>query len=108
MTLPREVMSSILSHCPDTESLASLDATCKTLRALTAPHWEARALQRFGFFGRSPGSTGKDLWRFASGLLRPDKGVCVPLARYHPEDSLAETVQLGASGSSSPVKASLL
>jgi hypothetical protein len=80
-----------------------MDATCKTLQALTATIWESRALKRFGFFGRSPGSTGKDLWRFASGLLRPDRVVCVPLARYHPEMSLARTAQLGVSGSSSRI-----
>jgi hypothetical protein len=104
MTLPGEVLSSIISYCPDAESLASLDATCKTLQALTAPHWEARALQRFGFFGRSPGSTGKDLWRFASGLLRPDKVVCVPLAPCnHPEMAMEGTASLGSSGSSSRI-----
>jgi hypothetical protein len=103
MTLPGEVLSSIISYCPDAESLASLDTTCKTLQTLTAPHWEARALQRFGFFGRSPGSTGKDLWRFASGLLRPDKVVCVPLAPYNSEGAITGTVSLGVSDSSSRI-----
>jgi hypothetical protein len=101
MTLPGEVLSSILSYC--TDDLASLDATCKTLQALTPPYWEARALQRFGFFGRSPGSSGKDVWRFASGLLRPDKVVCVPLASCHPVEALVGTVRLGFSGSSSRI-----
>jgi hypothetical protein len=76
--LPDGVLATVFSFC-SSEALASIDLTCSSFGALTPASWEARALERFGWFGKTDETVGKSAYQAGSALLRPNKVVCVPL-----------------------------
>jgi hypothetical protein len=80
MTLPDELWFQIAAYC-SADTLCTLDLTCMSLRK-TAPCWLVLARKRYGLFGGPNRKGGKEHWRAGSALLRPDKAVCIPLARY--------------------------